>query len=74
MLLKSALSFFVLSRTQCFSENSVYGWESLLEVKWENIADLCQRSFENKLFVDITQPCFALLPQVNITTNNLNFQ
>ena len=27
----------------------------------------------NKKFVDITQQCFALLLQVNFTTNNLNF-
>ena len=30
-------------------------------------------SFENKMFVDITQQCFALLPQVNFPANNLNF-
>ena len=29
--------------------------------------------FENKKFVDITQQCFALLPQVNFPSNNLNF-
>ena len=31
--------------------------------------------FKNKTkkFVDITQQCFALLPQVNFLTNNLNF-
>jgi hypothetical protein len=28
---------------------------------------------ENKKFVDITQQCFALLPQVNYPANNLNF-
>ena len=27
----------------------------------------------NKKFVDITQQCFALLPQVNFPANNLNF-
>ena len=27
----------------------------------------------NKEFVDITQQCFALLPQVNVPANNLNF-
>ena len=29
--------------------------------------------FENKKIVYIPQQCFALLPQVNIPTNNLNF-
>ena len=28
---------------------------------------------ENKKFVDITQQCFALLPQINFPYNNLNF-
>ena len=32
-----------------------------------------QQSFENKKFVDITQQCFALLPQVIFPANNLNF-
>ena len=29
---------------------------------------------ENKKFVDTTQQCFALLPQVNFPVNNLTFQ
>ena len=29
--------------------------------------------FENKKFDDITQQCFALLPQVNFPSHNLNF-
>jgi hypothetical protein len=33
----------------------------------------CQQTFGNKKFIDITQQCFALLPQVNFATNNLNF-
>ena len=32
-----------------------------------------QKTFENKKFDDITQQCFALLPQVNFPANNLNF-
>ena len=32
-----------------------------------------EQTFENKKFVDITQQCFALLPQVNFPANNLNF-
>ena len=38
-----------------------------------NIARRCQQTFENKKFVEITQQCFALLPQVNFPTHNLNF-
>ena len=30
-------------------------------------------NFKNKKIVDITQQCFALLPQVNLPVNNLNF-
>ena len=29
----------------------------------------CQQTFENIKFVDITQQCFALLPQVNFHDN-----
>ena len=31
------------------------------------------QAFENKKFVEITQHCFALLPQVNFDVNNVNF-
>ena len=31
----------------------------------QNIVGRCQQTFENKKFFDITQLCFALLPQVN---------
>ena len=44
--------------------------DSLLE---QNIAGRCQQTFENKKFADITQQCFALLPQVNFPVNNVNF-
>ena len=39
----------------------------------QNIAGHCQQTFENKKFVDATQQCFTLLPQVNFPDNNLNF-
>ena len=32
-----------------------------------------QKFFWKKKFVDITQQCFALIPQVNFPANNLNF-
>ena len=41
-------------------------------MKRQNIAGRCQQTFENKKFVGITQQCFALLPQVNFPTKNLN--
>ena len=31
----------------------------------QNIAGRCQQTFENKKVVDITQQCFAFLPEVN---------
>ena len=46
-------------------ENSNFVRENFLEVLRQNIARCCQQTFENKNFVDITQQCFALLPQVN---------
>ena len=33
----------------------------------------CQQTFENKMFVDITQQCFVFIPQVNFPADNLNF-
>ena len=39
----------------------------------QNIAGWCQQTFCFQKFVDITQQCFALLPQVNFPANNLNF-
>ena len=59
--------------TFTFSENSNFWRESVLEVQRQNIAEHCQLTFENTRFVDITQPYFALLPQVNYPANNLEF-
>ena len=42
----------------------MFGKESLLEVQGQNIAGQCQQNFENKKIVNLTQQCFALLPQV----------
>ena len=39
----------------------------------QDIAGHCQQTFENKNFVDITQQCVVLLPQVIYPANNLNF-
>ena len=47
--------------------------EVCLRCKRQYIAVLCQQTFENIKYVDITRQCFALLPQVNFPTNNLNF-
>ena len=47
-------------------------WINKLTVWREKIAGRCQQTFENKKFADITLQCFALLPQVNFPTNNLN--
>ena len=46
--------------TFTFRENSNYGRESLL-------------AFENNKFVDITNQCFVLLPQVNFPAFKLKF-
>ena len=39
----------------------------------QSIAEYCQQTFVNNKFVDITWQCFASLPEVNFSTNNLNF-
>ena len=45
-----------------------------VKLKWEGkIVGGCQQTFENKKFVDITQQCFASLPQVKFPAINLNF-
>ena len=44
------------------------------KVEMQNIAGRCQQTFENKKIVDITQQCFALLPQVNFPAHALIFQ
>ena len=42
-------------------------------VQKQNIARNCRQTYGNKKFVDITQQCLALLPQLNFPANNLNF-
>jgi hypothetical protein len=59
--------------TLTVSENSNYWRKSLLEVIRQNIAVRCQKTFENKKFVEITQQCFALTPQANFLAYDLNF-
>ena len=39
-----------------------------VEVQRQNIDRRCQQTFENNKFVDITQQCLALLPQVKFQT------
>ena len=42
-------------------------------VHGDDFSQCCQQTFENKKYVDITQQCFALLPQVNFPAHKLNF-
>ena len=56
-----------------FKQTLIPSSSPLLEVEEQNIAGRCQQTFENKKFVEITQQCFALLPQLNFPANNLNF-
>ena len=51
----------------------IMGNKVCFRCKGKTLLGGCQQTFENKNFVDITQQCFALLPQVNFATNNLNF-
>ena len=39
----------------------------------ENIAGHFKQTFENEKIIDVTQQCFALLPQINFKANDFNF-
>ena len=41
------------------------GGKVCLRCKGKTLLGFCQQTFENKKIVDITQQCFALLPQIN---------
>ena len=51
----------------------IMGRKVCLRCKDKTLLGHCQQTQENKKFVDITQQCFDLLPQVNFPANNLNF-
>ena len=51
----------------------IMGGKVCLMSKSQNVAGRCQQTFENKEFVDITQQCFSLLPQVKFPANSLNY-
>ena len=50
----------------------IMGSKVYLRCKGKKLLGYCQQIFANKKFVDITQQCFALLPQGKFPANNLN--
>ena len=44
-----------------------------LRCKGKTLLGVVNKTFKKKKFVDITQQCFAFLPQVNFPVHNLNF-
>ena len=50
----------------------IVGGNHCLRCKGKKLLGIVNK-LENKKFVDITQQCFALLPQVNFPSNDLNF-
>ena len=50
----------------------IIGRKVYLRCKGKKLLGYCQQIFANKKFVDITQQCFALLPQGKFPANNLN--
>ena len=50
----------------------IMGGKVCLRCKGKTLLGVVNK-FLKKKFVDITQQCFALLPQVNFPTNTLNF-
>ena len=51
----------------------IMGGKVCLRCKGKTLLGVVNKLLKNKKFVDITQQCFALLPQVNFPANNLNF-
>ena len=49
----------------------IIGGKVCLRYKGKTLLD--KQTFEDKKLVDIAQQCFAVIPQVNFPTNNLNF-
>jgi hypothetical protein len=51
----------------------IMGRKVCLRCKGKTLLGIVNKFLRNKKIVDITHQCFALLPQVNFTANNLNF-
>ena len=51
----------------------ILGGKVCLRCKGKTLLGVVNKLLKTKKFVDITQQCFALLPQVNFPNNNLNF-
>jgi hypothetical protein len=49
------------------------GGKVCLRCKGKTLLGVINKLLKTKKFIDITQQCFALLPQVTFTSNNLNF-
>ena len=54
-------------------KNQIMGGKVCLRCKGKTLLGVVNKLLKIKKFVDITQQCFALLPQVNFPANNLNF-
>ena len=51
----------------------IMGGKDCLRCKGKTLLGIVNTLLKTKRFVDITQQCFALLPQVNFPANDLNF-
>ena len=51
----------------------IMGRKVCLMCQGKTLLGIANKLFKTKSFVDITQQCFALLPQVKFPPNNLNF-
>ena len=51
----------------------IMGGKVCLRCKGKILLGIVNKLLKTKKFVDITQQCFTLLPQINFPANNLNF-
>ena len=54
-------------------KNQIMGGKVYLRCKGKALLGVVYKLLKTKMFVDITQQCSALLPEVNFLANNLNF-
>ena len=54
-------------------KSQIMGVKVCLRFKGKTLLGIVSKLLKIKKFVDITQQCFALLPQVKFPTNNLDF-
>ena len=71
MFLKGSLD--LIPSPSLSAKIQIMGRKVCLRCKNETLLDIVNKLLKTKMFVDITQQCFALLHQVDFPAKNLNF-